>query len=180
MNGFPRRRRYFIAAVICGTAAACSDRADPASETPVDPAPGLYEITLSGAGLLKHAGPEDAAQTYCLRESASASFPHLLAENYYKLHYSCTTRRGAREGNAVAGEISCPADPKLASGANRFVYRGAVGREKTRVEVRMKLDAQLKEGAGGAEVSDAQMKLAMKALEQARFVIEARRTGACG
>lgn len=172
--------RLLCGALLLGAAQACSQTSDPASETPVEPEPGLYKITLSGAGLLKHANNDKTPETFCLTEIQRASFPHLLAENYYKLHYACTNARAPRMGNAIGGEISCAADPKMASGVNRFIYDGVVSREKTSIEVRMKMDAELNPGAGGAEVSDAQMKMAMKTMERMRFVIEATRTGDCG
>lgn len=177
MNRFSNGRRS-VAVIGLALAAACSRTADPSSETPVDPRAGLYVITQSGAGLLKNVKSNDEPVSYCLRETERAAFPHLLAEGYYKLHYLCSNKRAPREGNAVSGEISCAADPKMASGANRFVYSGVVGEERARVEVRMKLDAELKPGAGG-EISDAQLKMAMKAMERFRFVIEATRTGDC-
>ncbi len=172
-------RHILKAGAVSLLAAACVEQTDPASETPVDPAAGLYEITLSGAGLLKHVDTNKAPDAFCLTEAQRASFPHVLAENYYKLSPLCTINHAQREGNAIAGEISCMADPKMASGANRFVYAGAVGADRAKVEVRMKLDAQIKPGAGGQEVSDAQLKLAMKAMERMKFVIEAKRTGDC-
>ncbi|WP_428409670.1 DUF3617 domain-containing protein [Hyphococcus sp.] len=172
--------RLLFGALLLVAAQACSETSDPASEAPVDPKPGLYEIAISGAGLLKNVESNKAPKTYCLTEIQAASFPHMLAENYYKLSPLCTVQRGQREGNLIAGEISCAADPKMASGSNRFLYEGSVGEEKTTVNVRMKLDAEVKPGAGGAEVSDAQLKMAMKAMERMRFVIDAVRTGDCG
>ncbi|MEQ8936331.1 MAG: DUF3617 family protein [Amphiplicatus sp.] len=179
-NKFQDFRHAIVAAPLCLLAAACAEEAqDPASETSVDPRPGLYEITVSGAGLMKNVKGNDVPQSYCLTETQRASFPHLLAEGFYKLSPLCTSKRRSREGNAVSGEISCAADPKMASGANRFVYSGMVGEERAEVEVHMKLEAELKPGVGGAEVSDAQMKMAMKAMERLRFVIEAARAGDC-
>lgn len=177
MSRFSNGKRS-VAVIGLTLAAACSQAADPSSETPVDPRPGRYVITHSGAGLLKHVKSNDEPGAFCLRESERAAFPHLLAEGYYKRHSLCTNTRAPREGNAVAGEISCVADPKMASGVNSFVYRGAVEEAWAKVEVRMKLEAELKPGAGG-EMSDAQIKMAMKAMERLRFVIEAKRTGDC-
>lgn len=171
-----RLGRICSAGPLCVFVVACSGANDPASQAPVDPEAGLYEISLSGAGPMK-ADP-GKSKTYCLREGERASFAHMLAQNYYKLHYSCTVNRTPREGNAVGGEIKCPADPKLAEGANSFVYGGVVAKENARVEVKMKFNAQVKEGAM-SQGEAVQLKLAMKALEQMRFVIEAKRIGDC-
>ena len=169
------RGGWLLAACLAG--AACSQAPDPASQEPVDPAPGLYEITLSGAGLLKAAGKSDPDE-FCLTERDRASFPHLLARNYYQLHAACRPSRAPREGNAFGGEISCAADPKMAQGMNRFVYEGVVAADNVRVEIRMKLEVEIKEDAM-TEAEAAQLKLGMKMFERARFVIEAERIGDC-
>ncbi|GJL95285.1 MAG: hypothetical protein DHS20C05_16900 [Hyphococcus sp.] len=170
--------RFFCVSAFSIIAAGCAETSDPASEAPVELEPGRYEITMSGAGLLKAAGNDNNSRSTCLRAGERAMFPHKLAENYYRMHYSCSNKRLPREGNAVGGEISCAADPKLATGANRFVYNGAVAADNVRLEVKMKLDALIKED----EMTEAQireLKLGMKMMEHARFVIEAKRTGDC-
>ncbi|WDI30765.1 hypothetical protein PUV54_12460 [Hyphococcus flavus] len=159
--------------------AACAETRDPASEAPVDPQAGQYKITLSGKGLLKHAGGDDDPETFCLTELNRDAFAHMLAENYYKLHPSCRVVRAPREGNAISGEIKCPVDPKMATGSNSFIYEGAVAPDSAKVEVRIKFDAKLKNGTAGEEVSNAQLKFAMKTYETMRFVIEATRMGEC-
>ena len=169
--------RALFAGGFCVAIAACSQSADPAGAEPVDPQAGLYEITQSGAGLLKGAKP-DKPKTFCLRESQRADFAHMLVEGYYKLHYSCVTNRAPREGNKVGGEIRCDADPKMAQGTNGFAYEGEVAAASARLEVRMQLDATVKEGAL-SQSEAAQLKFAMKAMEQARFIISATRTGDC-
>ncbi len=169
--------RRICAGIFALIATACAEAPDAASEAPVDPEPGQYQITLGGAGLLKHAGTE-GPHSYCLRISDRASFAHKLAQNYYLLHPACTASKLPREGNAIAGEIRCPVDPKMAEGASRFVYSGAVAKDAVRVEVQMKFDAEIKDGAMTDEDA-VRAKLAMKAIEKARFVIEAIRTGEC-
>ena len=66
----------------------------------------------------------------------------------------------------------------MASGANRFVYEGAVRPERVEVSVRMKLDAVVDESTM-TKAEAAQLKLGMKMMERMRFVIDAERTGAC-
>ena len=159
-------------------AAACSRAPDPAAQAPVDPAPGLYRIALSGAGLAGKAEKQQDA-SYCLKQSERASFPHLLARNYYQLHAGCLSKPGLREGNAIAGEISCAADPKLARGMNRFVYDGVVAADRATVELRMKIEADIREDAM-TEQELAQLRLGVKMMERMRFIIEAERVGDCG
>ncbi len=177
MNQSFQGKRTACMSVFLLSTIACSNASDPASETPVNAKPGQYEITLSGAGLMKQAG-KGKSSSYCLTQGESASFPYRLAEKFYPLHPACQTRRQPREGNAIAGEFSCGADPKLAAGANRFIYKGVVAEENVSVEIRMKLDATIKESAMTKKEA-AQLRLGMKALEQARFVIGAKRTGDC-
>lgn len=181
MTRFSAVSHYFKAGSLCLIAAACAgETRDPASEEPIDPAAGLYELTTSGAGLLKHMEPDKGQKPYCLTDAQRANFPNLLVEGRFKISPYCTSKRNPREGNVISGEVSCLADPKMASGSNRFVYQGVVSEDKVRIEYQMKFDAQLKPGVGGAEVSDAQMKLALKAMERMRLVIDAKRTGDCG
>lgn len=177
MNRFFDHRLVFCLGGISLLASACSRAPDPASETPVDLEPGMYEITISGAGLPSSVNT-DRPHSACVRESDRASFPHKLVQNYYSLHPACTTDRLPREGNKIAGEISCAADPKLAAGANRFVYSGAVKGDNVVVSVQMKLEAVIKEGSM-TEAEAKQLKLGMKMMERLRFVIKAKRTGAC-
>ncbi|MHA7871231.1 MAG: hypothetical protein ACX939_02670 [Hyphococcus sp.] len=177
MNPFFAYRRSIGPGAACLLAAACADSRDPISQTPVDPEPGLYKVTLGGAGLLQHADLDDP-QDYCLREGERADFPHVLARHYYQLHALCRVQRGVREGNAVGGEIICAADPKMAQGSNRFVYNGVVASEHARIEVRMKLDATLKEDAM-SEAEAKQLRLGMKLMERFRFTIDAARVGDC-
>lgn len=158
-------------------AAACSKVTDAADETPVDPEPGLYEVTLSGAALLRASGKEDP-HSFCLTEVNRTAFPHTLVKKYYQLHYSCTNTPLPREGNRISGKLKCAADPKLAQGANRFVYEGAVLKDAVDINVRIKFDAVIKE----EEMTKAQareLKLGMKAFELMKFVIEAERVGEC-
>lgn len=178
MHHFPKIFRVFCIGALPALAAACSRAPDPAAQEPVDPAPGLYRIALSGAGLAGKMDRQSDA-SYCLKQHESASFPHLLARNYYQLHAGCVSKPGLREGNAIAGEISCAADPKLARGMNRFVYNGVVAADKTTIELRMKLEADIREDAM-TERELAQLRLGVKMMERMRFVIEAARVDDCG
>ena len=134
---------------------------------------------MSGAGMLKHMEPDKIEKPFCLTEIQRANFPYMLVEHRFKLSDYCTSKRDPRVGNVIAGEISCMADPKMAAGQNSFVYSGAVGEDRVRVEYQMKFNAELYSGAGGQEISDAQLKLAIKAIERMKFAIEARRIGDC-
>jgi hypothetical protein len=137
-------------------------------------------VTFSGGWrALPSASSEEQSRTVCLGAPGDASaFPHRLVQGFYLLHPGCNPKRLPREGNLVGGEISCPADPKMAEGMNRFAYSGLVAEDHVRIDVQMKLDAAIKEGAVTAEEA-AQMKLAKKMIDKMRFVIEAKRTGPC-
>lgn len=177
MSQFGKIRRIASSAVAGLIVSACAVERDAASEAPVDPAPGLYEITLSGAGPLK-AGGKEGPHSYCLKRREQAAFPHLLVKNFYTLHGSCRQKRAPREGNKIGGEISCSADPKLAAGFSRFIYDGAVSLDDTEVEVQIKLDAAVKKETMTEEEA-AQLRLGMKMMERMRFVIKATRNGDC-
>ena len=168
---------FIYLATATALATACAQERDAASDAPVDPTPGLYQVTLSGAGLLK-AGGEEGPHPFCVTAANRKTAPHTLVKKFYQLHYSCIDKPSPREGNAIAGEIQCSADPKLAQGTNRFVYKGAVSEDAVEIRVQMKLDAVIKED----EMTEEQirhLKLGMKAMQMMKFVIEAERTGAC-
>ncbi|MEM9618594.1 MAG: hypothetical protein AAF936_11595 [Pseudomonadota bacterium] len=178
MTPFSKPNAIAYLAVISVITTSCSNGRDAASETPADPEPGLYEVTLSGAGLLKAGGKEEGPYSFCLADTDRALFPHTLVKKYYQLHYSCMSTPLPREGNAIAGEIKCAADPKLAQGVNRFIYEGAVSKDAVDINVQMKFDAVIKE----EEMTNAQareLKRGMKAFELMKFVIEAKRTDEC-
>lgn len=156
-------------------ATACEKAPDPASAEPVDPAAGLYQISLSAGGRATREGGEKQ-KPYCLRQGDARKFGEMLVENYYKLHASCRLTASPRIGNAISGEIRCAADPKLADGSNRFVYRGVIARDAVNVSVQIKFEALPK---AGSEADTPQLKLAMKAMELARFSIDAVRVGEC-
>ena len=158
--------------------AGCVEERDPASEAPVDLLPGRYEITLSG-NLPQNPNSKRAPTSLCVTGSKASNFHYHLAEEATKVFGACSPKRAPRVGNAFSGEISCLADQRMATGSNRFIYEGAISPEKVRIEARMKLDAKLKEGAGGDEVSDMQLKLAMKAMEAIKTIITAERVGDC-
>ncbi len=156
---------------------ACTNERDATKEIPVDPLPGLYDVSLSGAGLLK-AGGREGPHEFCVTEANRFTFSHTLVKKFYQFHYSCVGKPSPRLGNAIAGEISCAADPKLAQGANRFVYQGTVSEDAVDITVQMKLDAVIREDEM-TEEQVRQLKLGMKAMEMMTFIIEAKHTGAC-
>lgn len=166
-----------LAAALAGfSLCACAEEPAPQEQTPVDPEPGLYEVSVSN-GFGGARSKSEKTVTTCLRESGRAAFAHMLAENYFLVSGACRPERLPREGNAVAGEIICAADPRLATGTNSFIYDGVVAADSVSLEARIKFDATMKEGA--SEISPVQMKLAMKTLEQLRSLIDAKRIGEC-
>jgi len=177
MSGIFEHRRTLCASAFAVFATACADAPDPASEAPVDLTPGRYEISRSGAGLVK-IDEEKAQETMCVRTSDAEAFPHKLAQLSHLIHPLCTTNKFPREQNKVSGDISCAADQKLAEGANRFAYTGEVAREHVSIDVQLKFEAAVKEEAM-TKAQAMQLKLAMKAMERMRFTVEATRIGDC-
>lgn len=167
--------RAAISLLIAFAASCAPAPPDPAKEAPVDPAPGLYQITISAGSLGKGRGG-DVQKPICLRANGVKNFGQKLAENYYTLHSSCSLSAAPRVGNVISGDIRCAADERLAKGSNRFVYRGVIAKEAVNVTVQIKFDATPK---AGTEADTMQVKLAMKAVEMARFSIDAVRTGEC-
>lgn len=169
--------RLIARAALLVVAGCAEEKPDPASQDPATLEPGLYNITVSH-GIGPYRDGKEKSATHCVRAAETGQLPYTLAEAYFNFG-ACRTTRSPRVGNAVSGEIACAADPKMATGANRFVYEGAVSEDGVTLEARWKLEAEVKPGAGG-EVSDAQLRLAMKAMERMKSVITARRTGDCG
>lgn len=150
---------------------------DPASQPPVELKPGLYEFSVGGA-----VGPINAMErsdrTMCVRPRHVQHFPNTLAEKAFVFHGSCQPNRSPRVGNAVSGEVTCPVDPKMAAGHTRMSYSGVVTEDGVQITARVSVDAQYNENAlrDGEKI---QLEMAMKAMEQVRPRVTARRIGIC-
>ena len=173
-----RRSRLVCIGALVLMAAACSDGAAPASNEPASLTPGLYEISVSQS-LRQVSGKETAPKPICLRSYDIDAFPHKLAEEYFVAQRGCRTVRTPREGNTVSGEVICPTDQKIAAGTTRFVYRGEIRPDRLLLEGNMVIDVDLPKGAGGPEISDAQLEKAMRRIEDIKTVIESRRLSDC-
>ncbi len=171
--------RLFMIAAAVFLVAACDDAPDPKDEAPIKLRPGLYQISVGGAVLRRKAQSEPAA-SICVGASETEMFPYELAEKRFTVHGACRPQRFPREGNFISGEVVCAADPKMATGTTRYAYEGVVAEDGVSLEARMKLDVEMKDKAGGEGVSERQLRLAMKAVEQIRSTIEAERVGECG
>ena len=163
-------------AAMCLAAACNAQEQDPASAAPVKLQPGLYEISVSHA-VAGFSSDGEREAVHCVTAGAAPQFHFKLAEARFDFGH-CRSVRGPRTGNAFSGELICLADQKMATGSNRFVYEGVIEDDYIEIEARMKLDAKIKPGAS-EEMSEAQLRLAMKALEKVKSVIEAERIGDC-
>lgn len=159
---------------------ACTPPADPSTQEPVDPAPGLYRITLGGAGLAQYAqqGPGKTEDEVCVTSRESPRFADRAIRNYFVLHPGCTTRPAPRVGNAVSGTITCPLDPKRAAGTVTITYEGVVAADGVEATSRMAFDFQPVPGALGPD-EERQVAMATKAMEQVGIRLKAERTGEC-
>lgn len=166
-----------VSALMLATAA-CTDGSEPVSNEPANLTPGLYEISLSQS-LKQFSDKETAPKPICVRSYDIDSFPHKLAEEYFVAQRGCRTVRTPREGNTVSGEVVCPTDRKIAAGNSRFVYRGEIRPDRLVLEGNMVIDVDLPKGAGGPEISDAQLEKAMRRIEDIKTVIESRRLSDC-
>ncbi|MEQ9506318.1 MAG: DUF3617 family protein [Hyphomonas sp.] len=172
------RGRLAGIAALAFAATACSGSSDPATQEPVTLTPGLYETRKTTK--VKHLAAEtEAGKPVCVRAGDAESFPHKLAESSALAHRGCQTVRAPRVGNTVSGEVVCGVDRKMAAGSNRFVYSGALAADRVTLEGNRVIDVELPKGAGGPGVSDAQLKQAMKRIEDVKTVIEAKRVSDC-
>lgn len=160
------------------TVAACSEGSAPVSNEPASLTPGLYEISVSQS-LMGRTGTDKAPKPVCVRAHEMDAFPYKLAEEYFVAQRGCRTVRTPRDGNTVSGEVICPTDRKVAAGSARFVYQGKIKPDSFALEGNMVIDAVLPKGAGGPEISDAQLEQAMKRIEDIKTVINSQRVSDC-
>jgi len=158
---------------------ACDQPRDAAAEAPVDPAPGLYKVTLTGAGLDRYAqGPGRTQDEICVTASESPRFAERLARNYFSMHEACTSKVEPRTGNAIAGVITCGLDPQRAAGSMTVAYTGTVSADAVTANGQMKIDARPVPGSMTPEETQ-QIRLAAAMMEQVGIVVTATRTGDC-
>ncbi len=172
-------RRRIGACALALAVAGCARQQAAADEPPVNPAAGRYELSESGGAFgMMMKDREDAPKTYCLMQHERAGFAHKLVKARFGLHPSCTSSIAPREGNKVAGEIKCPADPKLAQGSSRFVYTGKHSADSVEANVRIEFDAVLRTDKMSAEEAR-QMKAGIAAMKHIQMNIAAKRIGSC-
>ena len=170
-----------LAAALSGLLAGCSPAGDPASQEPVELAPGLYQITLSGAGIARFTqqGPGKTEDEICVRPDDVTRFPDRIARNYFSMTPFCTAIPEPREGNAFRGTITCPLDPKALTGGVTIDYEGVVSADRVVATSRTKFGAQ---PVPGALPPEEQRALAAGAalMEMVGIQITAIRAGDCG
>ncbi|WP_425407761.1 DUF3617 family protein [Hyphococcus sp.] len=177
MSRLTRPVRALAASIIASIASGCSQQPGAADQAPVDLEPGRYEITRSGSGLIK-IDEEKAPNSICVQKGETNAFPHTLAKYAYLIHPACASHQQTREGNAISGDIICPVDRKLADGMSHFAYTGAIASDNVEIDVRMKLEAEIKTDSMSAAEA-AQLRIGMKAIERMRVAVRAKRTGSC-
>ena len=158
----------------------CADGArDPASESPVDPASGKYEISRGfDLGGVARATDRDKTATLCLSRAQSAHATETIAKRALFIHPACRHEQGERKGNLVTGAIYCPADPKMARGESRFAYKSVLSPEGLDIEAVLELPQDIREDALSPENVRA-LKLSASMLKHSAFTVTARRIGDC-
>lgn len=133
-----------LAAALSGLMAGCSPAGDPATEEPVELTPGLYQITLSGAGMAQFTqqSPSETEDEVCVRPGDVTRFPDRMARNYFSMHPGCTASPEPREGNSFRGTVTCPLDPERATGKITIEYQGVVSADRVVATSQMTFDAQ--------------------------------------
>jgi hypothetical protein len=128
-----------LAAALSGLMAGCSPAGDPATQEPVELTPGLYEITASGVSLDRYVrtDPDAPKDQVCVTAGETAEFTDGLVNKHLVLHPGCTTVADPREGNTMAGTITCPMDPLIADSAVTIAYQGKIAADSVRVTSKM-------------------------------------------
>ena len=166
---------------LLGLAACASPEPDPATAEPVALMPGLYRITLSGAGLARFAAPaskDEPGDEVCVRPSGRDRFADQVVENYFILHPGCRHQPEPRVGNVVSGVITCPLDPKMSTGTSTVTYEGVLSADRIEVTSRMRIDARPIPGRLSPE-EERQLALGTAMMERVGIRVSAIRTGNC-
>lgn len=161
--------------------AACSPAGDPATQEPVELSPGLYQITLLGAGMAQFTqqSPGKTEDEVCVRSSDVSRFPDRMARNYFSMHPGCTASPEPREGNAFVGTVTCPLDPDRASGKITIEYEGVVSADRVVATSRMKVEAKPVPGTMSPK-EQRQVAQGAALMEMVGIQVTAVRAGDCG
>jgi hypothetical protein len=167
-------------AALSGVIAGCSPTNDPATQEPVELTPGLYKIIISSAGMAKfiQQGPGETTGEICVRPDDVAGFPDKVAQSVYPNPY-CAASPELREGNAFRGTLTCPVDPKLATGKTTIDYEGVVFADRVVATRRMKIDSRPVPGTLSPE-EQRQLAVGTALMNSFGNQITAVRTGDCG
>ena len=166
--------------ILLGLAACSPSAPDPATAEPVDPLPGLYTITLSGAGLagLATRPSKNEEDAVCVRASDSAGFADRLVSNSFTLHPVCTDEREPRAGNTIRGIITCPLDSRMAAGTSTVTYEGIISADRVEATGKISIDARPAPGQLNPE-EQRQLALGMALVQNVGLRVSAVRTGDC-
>ena len=177
----PHVARSLAVLVLLGLAACSPSEPDPATAEPVALTPGLYRITLSGAGLARFATPaakDEPEDEVCVRPSDRARFADQVVKNYFTLHPGCRNQPEPRVGNVIRGVITCPLDPKMSTGTSSVTYEGVLSADGVEVTGRMSIDARPIPGKLSPE-EQRQLALGTAMMERVGIQVAAVRTGDC-
>jgi hypothetical protein len=107
-----------------------------------------------------------------------AGFPDKVAQSVYPNPY-CAASPELREGNAFRGTLTCPVDPKLATGKTTIDYEGVVFADRVVATRRMKIDSRPVPGTLSPE-EQRQLAVGTALMNSFGNQITAVRTGDCG
>lgn len=172
--------RIIQAAALAAALTGCSPASDPATQKPVELTPGLYQITISSAGMAKfiQQGPGETKGEICVHPDDVAGFPDRMVRSANPNPY-CTASPELREGNAFRGTLTCPLDPKLATGKTTIDYEGVVSADRVVATRRMKIDSRPVPGTLSPE-EQRQLAVGTALMNSVGNQITAVRTGDCG
>ncbi|MEM9705731.1 MAG: hypothetical protein AAF850_06590 [Pseudomonadota bacterium] len=157
---------------------ACAEQQAPESQEPVDLLPGQYEISTAGRVFSQTTKPK-LGNALCVSEFSADDFAYELAERALKFNVGCMPSRQERVGNAIAGAMICPTDPKFNAGAVKMFYSGVIAAESVKIEWGMETPQAVTDALRAEGRNSLETKLGAKAVEKLRTVINAKRSGEC-
>ena len=98
-------RKISVAALVLGLAG-CS-ASDPATETPVDLRPGLYQVSVGG-GTIVELKPRYSSGEACFAADNALAFPRDSVSHLIPDWDGCSTTHDDPKGNAISGVRNCP------------------------------------------------------------------------
>lgn len=165
------KRRIVSRLVLAGATLAltgCAAR-DPASETPVQVKPGLYEAEMSAGFGPFSLGASETARRSCVTPDEVEHFPQVFTRRYLSMDGECDGPLSERKGNLVTGELTCaPDEDKVIN----FNYAATVSEQQ--------VDVDLKGNIGlSAEALEQSSETAAKLSRAVTLSVAIKRVGDC-